>query len=317
MTPAIRTEKLAKTYRSGFWRIPYVGLADLDLEVPEGTSFGFIGPNGAGKTTTIKTLMSLQKATGGRAWIHGVEVPNPESRRRVGFLPERPYFYEHLTAREFLDFYGRLCEVPSAERARRIATLLDRVDLARFRDVPLGKFSKGMLQRAGLAQALIAEPDLLVLDEPMSGLDPLGRVLVRDLILEERKAGRTVFFSSHVLADVESLCDRVAIVVGGKLRGQGTVAELLGETVAHVDCTFVDVALAGGPDAPEGLVRAPGERLTRRLDADAVDQWIDAARKAGGTVTSVIPAQRTLEHVLLDEVERARPIDTKRLGVLA
>lgn len=312
MTLAIRTEKLAKIYRSGFWRIPYAALVDLDLEVPEGTSFGFIGPNGAGKTTTIKMLMSLQKATGGRAWIHGIEVPNPESRRRVGFLPERPYFYEHLTAREFLDFYGRLCEVPSAERARRIATLLDRVDLARFRDVPLGKFSKGMLQRAGLAQALISEPDLLVLDEPMSGLDPLGRVLVRDLIIEERAAGRTVFFSSHVLADVETLCDRVAIVVGGKLRGQGTVQELLGETVAHVDCTFADVV-----EQAEGLASAPGGRLTRRLDADEVDRWIDTARKAGGTVISIVPALRTLEHVLLDEVERARPVSAKHLGVLA
>ena len=142
MTVAIRTEKLGKTYRSGFWRIPYVGLADLDLEVPEGASFGFIGPNGAGKTTTIKTLMSLQRATAGRAWIHGVEVPEPASRKRVGFLPERPYFYEHLTASEFLDFYGRLAEVPSAERKARTDRLLERVDLTRFRDVPLGKFSK-------------------------------------------------------------------------------------------------------------------------------------------------------------------------------
>ncbi|MDP2316674.1 MAG: ABC transporter ATP-binding protein [Pseudomonadota bacterium] len=325
MTIAIRTEKLSKVYRSGFWRIPYTGLSDLDLEVPEGTSFGFIGPNGAGKTTAIKTLMSLQKATGGRAWIHGIEVPDPESRRRVGFLPERPYFYEHLTAGEFLDFYGRLCEVPSAERGRRVARLLERVDLDRFRDVPLGKFSKGMLQRAGLAQALVGEPDLLVLDEPMSGLDPLGRVLVRDLILEERRLGRTVFFSSHVLADVEAICDRVAIVVSGKLRGQGTVAELLGHTVAHVDCTFVGVAegtdtlvpgVEGAP-APNHLVAAPGGHLTRRLDPNEVDHWIDAARRVGGTVASIVPAQRTLEQVLLDEVERARPVDAKRLGVLA
>lgn len=318
-TPAIRTEKLSKVYLSGFWRIPYTGVEDLDLEVPEGTSFGFIGPNGAGKTTTIKTLMSLQKATGGRAWIHGVPVPDPESRRRVGFLPERPYFYEHLTAGEFLDFYGRLVEVPGAERKRRITRLLDRVDLARFRDVPLGKFSKGMLQRAGLAQALIGEPDLLVLDEPMSGLDPLGRVLVRDLILEERRAGRTVFFSSHVLADVEAICDRVAIVVGGKLRGQGTVPELLGHTVAHVDCVFDGVEEGGeGAEAGvEGVRAAPGGSLHKRLPPDEADRWIDAVRKAGGSVQSVVPAQRTLEHVLLDEVERARPVNAKRLGVLA
>jgi ABC-2 type transport system ATP-binding protein len=312
MQPAIRTEGLSKVYRSGFWRIPYTGLADLNLEVPEGTSFGFIGPNGAGKTTTIKTLMSLQRATSGRAWIHGLPVPHPDSRRRVGFLPERPYFYEHLTAGEFLDFYARLCDVPSAERAPRIQRLLDRVDLARFRAVPLGKFSKGMLQRAGLAQALVAEPDLLVLDEPMSGLDPLGRALVRDLILEERRNGRTVFFSSHVLGDVEAICDRVAMVVGGKLRGQGTVSELLGQTVAHVDCV-----VAGLAEGPGGLVAAPGAMLRKRLEHDAVDPFLDAARAAGGGVVSVVPAQRTLEQVLLDEVERARPVDGKRMGVLA
>ena len=312
MTPAIRTEKLGKVYRSGFWRIPYTGLADLDLEVPEGTSFGFIGPNGAGKTTTIKTLMSLQKATSGRAWIHGVPVPDPESRRRVGFLPERPYFYEHLTAYEFLDFYGRLADVPSAERKARINVLLERVDLGRFRDVPLGKYSKGMLQRAGLAQTLIGDPSLLVLDEPMSGLDPLGRVLVRDLILEEKRNGRTVFFSSHVLADVEAICDRVAMVVGGKLRGQGTVPELLGSTVAHVD-----IVVAGVDEVDGRLLAVRGGRLARRLAPDAVDAFLDAARAAGAGIVSVVPAQRTLENVLLDEVERARPVNPKRLGVLA
>jgi ABC-2 type transport system ATP-binding protein len=301
VTAAIRTEKLGKVYRSGFLMRPWVGLADLDLEVPEGTSFGFIGPNGAGKTTTIKTLMSLQRATSGRAWIHGIEVPKPESRRRVGFLPERPYFYEHLTAGEFLDFYARLCEVPAQERAGRIATLLERVDLARFRDVPLGKFSKGMLQHAGLAQALVSDPDLLVLDEPMSGLDPLGRVLVRDIIVAERKAGKTVFFSSHVLSDVEAICDRAAIVVGGKLRGQGAVGELVGHSVEHVDVAF----------------ELDGRHGSERLAPDAVDAWLDATRAKGGHILSIVPQQRTLEQVLLDEVERARPVDHKRMGVLA
>jgi ABC-2 type transport system ATP-binding protein len=301
LSAAIRTEKLGKVYRSGFLMRPWVGLADLDLEVPEGTSFGFIGPNGAGKTTTIKTLMSLQRATSGRAWIHGIEVPRPESRRRVGFLPERPYFYEHLTAGEFLDFYARLCEVPAGERAPRITRLLERVDLARFRDVPLGKFSKGMLQRAGLAQALVSDPDLLVLDEPMSGLDPLGRVLVRDIIVEERQAGKTVFFSSHVLSDVEAICDRAAIVVQGRLRGQGPVGELVGHSVEHVDVTW----------------ELGGLRTTERLAPDAVDAWLDAARAKGAHILSVIPHQRTLEQVLLDEVERARPVDVKRMGILA
>lgn len=301
MSAAIRTEKMGKTYYSGFFRFPYLALANLDLDVPEGSSFGFVGPNGAGKTTAIKTLMGLQRPTAGAGWIHGVSILDPASRARVGFLPERPYFYEHLTAREFLEFYARLGDVPSAERGPRIAALLERVDLARFRDVPLGKFSKGMLQRAGLAQALIADPSLLVLDEPMSGLDPLGRALVRDLILEERRAGKTVFFSSHILADIEAICDRVAMVVRGELRGQGKVTDIVASAVQHIDV----------------LVRKSDAVETRKADPGGVDAVIDAARRDGWSIVSVQAVSKSLEQVLLDEVERARPVDAKRLGVLA
>lgn len=311
MEPAIRIRGLSKTYRSGFWRIPFSGLRDLTLDVPASTSFGFVGPNGAGKTTTIKTLMGLQRPTGGEAFIHGVPIADPASRKRVGFLPERPYFYEHLTAGEFLDFYGRLCEVPSAERESRIVRLLERVDLARFRKVPLGKFSKGMLQRAGLAQALIGDADLLILDEPMSGLDPLGRVLVRDIILEERRAGKTVFFSSHILSDIEAICDRVAIVVGGELRGQGTVAELIHQTVVHVDCEVRVRTDVGGE-----VLRHDGEVRALRVPAGEVDALLARVLAAGGSVRSVTPHAKTLEEVLLDEVERAKPVVAKRLGVL-
>ncbi len=301
MSAAIRTEKLGKTYFSGFFRFPYLALANLDLDVPEGSSFGFVGPNGAGKTTAIKTLMGLQRPTAGAGWIHGVSILDPASRARVGFLPERPYFYEHLTAREFLEFYARLGDVPSAERGPRIAALLERVDLARFRDVPLGKFSKGMLQRAGLAQALIADPSLLVLDEPMSGLDPIGRALVRDLILEERRAGKTVFFSSHILSDIEAICDRVAMIVRGELRGQGKVTELVASAVQHVDI----------------VVRKGGAVETRKAAPDGVDTVIDAVRREGWSIVSVHAVSKSLEQVLLDEVERARPVDAKRMGVLA
>ncbi len=301
MTSAIRTEKLGKTYYSGFFRFPYPALMDLDLDVPEGSAFGFVGPNGAGKTTTIKTLMGLQRPTAGGGWIHGVPISDPASRLRVGFLPERPYFYEHLSASEFLDFYARLGDVPSSERGGRVAKLLERVDLGRFRDVPLGKFSKGMLQRAGLAQALIADPDLLVLDEPMSGLDPIGRALVRDLIVEERNAGKTVFFSSHILSDIEAICDRVAMVVGGKLRGQGKVSELLEGAVQHVEI---------------GLRRGD-ERETRNVPPAESNAALVKAHGEGWTIVNVHPVSKTLEQLLLDEVERARPVVTKRLGVLA
>ncbi len=312
MSLAIRTEKLGKTYLSGFLRRPFVGLSNLTMEVKVGSSFGFVGPNGAGKTTTIKTLMGLQRPTSGQAWIHGVSITDPESRRRVGFMPERPYFYEHLTAWEFLDFYARLTEVEAAARKPRIEALLERVGLARFRHVPLGKFSKGMLQRAGIAQALVNDPDLVVLDEPMSGLDPLGRVLVRDIILEERRKGKTVFFSSHILGDVEAICDEVAIVVAGTLRGQGTVRELIGQTADEVDCTFVH---AGDP--PGQVMRRDGDRVTVRVASADVDATIDAVRAQGGHVVEVHPNARTLEEVLLDEVERAKLVNEKRLGVLA
>lgn len=310
MEPAIRTEKLGKTYKVGFLMRSFVGLADLDLEVPPGTAFGFVGPNGAGKTTTIKILMGLQSHTAGRAWINGKPVPTPESRRQVGFLPERPYFYEHLTAWEFLSFYANLSEVPSAEQKGRIEGLLERVELQRFRDVPLGKFSKGMLQRAGLAQAMIADPSLLILDEPMSGLDPMGRVLVRDIILEERKKGKTVFFSSHILSDIEVVCDRVAIVVGGRLRGQGTLNELVGHTVEWVDCL-----VEGEGDYP-GVARRDGKAVHLRLEPGQVDAVLDRVRAAGGRIISVTPKQKTLEQVLLSEVERSKPVDARSMGVL-
>ena len=218
MTPAISTQDLGKIYRVGFFMRRVEGLRDLNLTVNPGEAFGFIGPNGAGKTTTIKILMGLHTATSGTAEIFGTPVTDARARQRVGFLPERPYFYEHLTAREVLHFYGQLFDMDAGLRRERVELLLERVKLARFADVTLAKYSKGMLQRVGLCQALLHDPDLIVLDEPMSGLDPVGRALVRDLILEQRDAGKTVFFSSHILSDVEAICDRVASWSGSDAR---------------------------------------------------------------------------------------------------
>jgi ABC-2 type transport system ATP-binding protein len=229
MTAAISTEQLGKTYRVGFFMRKVEGLRDLNLRVEPGEAFGFIGPNGAGKTTTIKILMGLHGATTGSARIFGEDCSHASARRRVGFLPERPYFYEHLTAREVLHFYGQLFEMPKGLRTERMEMLLHRVKLSRFADVTLAKYSKGMLQRVGLCQALLHDPDLIVLDEPMSGLDPVGRALVRDLILEQREAGKTVFFSSHILSDVEAICDRIAILVGGQLRECGALSEVVAD----------------------------------------------------------------------------------------
>ncbi len=307
----VRTEGLRKVYRSGFWMRPVVGLEGLDLEVRRGEVFGIVGPNGAGKTTTIKILTGLQRATQGMAWILGKPYDQPETRLRMGFLPERPYFYEHLSARELLDFYGRLFDMPGPRRARRIAELLERVDLVRFADVPLRKYSKGMVQRVGVCQAIIHEPDLVILDEPMSGLDPLGRALVRDVIMEERARGATVCFSSHILSDVQELSDRVAIIVRGKLRGIGSVHQLIGDRVRHVDLTY-----AGEVAVPGTELRSDDATRTVRLAPAQVDQAVAAVVHGGGRVLELSPVRDSLESVLLDEVERARPVDDKRLGVL-
>ena len=313
-TRAIQTRGLRKVYRSGFFRIPYVGLEGLDLDVEPGESFGFIGPNGAGKTTAIKILMGLQSATAGEASILGQDHRDPECRRKVGFLPERPYFYQYLTANEFLRFYGSLFDLRGDELTRRIGVLLERVGLARFADVKLGSYSKGMLQRAGVAQALINEPDLVVMDEPMSGLDPMGRALIRDLILEERERGRTVFFSSHILADVEVICDRIAIVVKGELRGCGTIDELVGDRVRHVDITLVGTLPEGCPGT---VVRTDGDLVLLRVGPDEVDPTLDQLRAAGARIRSVDRVRMHLEDLMLEEAERAEKVDSKRMGVLA
>jgi ABC-2 type transport system ATP-binding protein len=224
---AIRTQGLTKDFSIGFWRPkPYRALDGLNLEVEQGEIFGFLGPNGAGKTTTLKLLMQLIFPTSGRAEILGHAVGDVEVKRRIGYLPESPYFYDYLTAEELLDYFARLFGYNSAERRTRVSALLDQVGIGGERRLPLRKFSKGMVQRVGIAQALINDPDVVFLDEPMSGLDPLGRHEVRNLILSLRDRGCTVFFSSHVLSDAEALCNRVAILAHGKLVANGRISDL-------------------------------------------------------------------------------------------
>ena len=312
--PAIATRGLRKVYRSGFWMRPYVGLDGLDLEVSRGEIFGFIGPNGAGKTTTIKILMGLHRATAGEASLFGVDHRDPRSRATVGFLPERPYFYQHLTAWELLRFYGQLMQLSAEVIQRRSGALLERVDLLRMADVPLGSYSKGMLQRVGLCQTLLHEPELIVLDEPMSGLDPLGRALVRDLILEERERGCTVFFSSHILHDVEQLSDRVALLVRGRQVGIGSLDTLLGGRTRHVEVRLASTP----PSLAKRWELSPSEsEQVVTVAPDQADALLAHALELEVSVLSVAPVRKTLEMLLLDEVERARPVDPKKLGVLA
>jgi ABC-2 type transport system ATP-binding protein len=223
----IKTEGLTKHYQVGFWRPrPYVALDNLSLSVGPGEVFGFLGPNGAGKTTTLKLLMQLIYPTSGHAEILGSPVGDVAVKQRIGYLPENPYFYDNLTAEELLVYFARIFGCSATEGRKRAARLLDEVGIGAERRFQLRKFSKGMVQRVGIAQALINEPELVFLDEPMSGLDPLGRREVRELILRLRDRGCTVFFSSHVLSDAEALCSRVAILAKGRLAAMGGLDEL-------------------------------------------------------------------------------------------
>ena len=308
----IAVRELVKVYRTPFRRKRVEALRGVSFEVARGEVFGFLGPNGAGKTTTIRCLMGLCAITGGSAEILGAPVPSRAARQRMGFLPEHPYFYDYLTVGELLDLGGRLFGMDAAARRRRADLLIVKVGLDRARGQPLKKFSKGMLQRAGLALSLINDPELIVLDEPMSGLDPIGRKEIRDLILEERDAGKTVFFSSHILSDVESLCDRVAICVGGQSRDVGRPRDL-------VDATTLDteVRLALDDDAPEAAVtalsaaaarsrRRPGELLLTVDGKGDVDAVLALAREHRARVLAVTPRHETLEDLFLRHVEDER-----------
>jgi ABC-2 type transport system ATP-binding protein len=225
---AIEITGLTKDFYIGFWRKrPWRALDSLSLQVERGEVFGFLGHNGAGKTTTLKLLNGIIFPTAGSATILGKPIGQPETFLSLGYLPENPYFYDYLTATELLDYFARFYSMTASERSRRRDAVLDQVGLVNFRKWPLRKFSKGMLQRLGIAQAILHEPEIVLLDEPMSGLDPMGRREVRNLISQLKAAGKTVFFSTHILSDAEALCDRIAILSRGKLVGVGQVSELL------------------------------------------------------------------------------------------
>src|SRR6185369_12220819 len=256
--PALATYDLTKDYAVGFWRPrPYRALDHLTLEVEAGEVFGFLGPNGAGKTTTLKLLMQLVFPTAGRAELLGKPIGDPSAKRRIGYLPENPYFYDHLTAEELLRYFAGLFGYRGAERRARASRLLDEVGIGAERKLQLRKFSKGMLQRVGIAQALINDPELVIFDEPMSGLDPLGRRDVRALILRLRDAGCTVFFSSHVLSDAEALCNRVAILAKGRLITSGRLTDMLALRAGGWE-----LVVAGATDA---LIASLGSRIHRAV----------------------------------------------------
>jgi ABC-2 type transport system ATP-binding protein len=304
----IDVRDLRKTYRTPFRRKKVEALRGISFAVQRGHIFGFVGPNGAGKTTTIRTLMGLIRPTGGSATILGHTIPSRAARAKVGFLPESPYFYDYLTIGELLDLAGRLFGLDAAARKKRADGLIERVGLGRARTQSLKKFSKGMLQRAGLAQALMNDPEVVVLDEPTSGLDPIGRKEVRDLILELREQGKTVLFSSHILTDIEAIADQVAIVARGSLQSIGTPAELVKRTVLGFDLK-VRIAADAAIDhltAGASRVRRVADELAVTLGADAdIDAWLERAHAAGAKVLAVEPRHETLEDLFMRQIAGA------------
>jgi len=301
--PVLVTRGLSKSYRTGHivqGRRP--ALVDLDLQLLRGEILGYVGPNGSGKTTTFKLLMGLVRPDRGEARIFSEPLASRAWRSRVGYLPEQPYLYDYLTPAEYLDYAGRLFGLPREARRRRARELLSLVGLERSADVPMRRFSKGMLQRAGLAQALVNDPELVFLDEPMSGLDPVGRRLVRDLVLDLRKGGKTVLFSTHILSDAETLCDRVAVLRGGRLLSVGALGELL-----SVDVTHLEVLAAGIAKDAAGLELARraepvGDRLRLEVAEGSLGRVVAAIEGAGGRVLGVQPVRRTLEDYFFEEL---------------
>ena len=304
MPPAIDIHELTKDYRVGFWRPrPYRALDRLTLAVEPGEVFGFLGPNGAGKTTTLKLLMQLVFPTSGGASILGRPVGHLEVRRRIGYLPENPYFYDNLTAEELLHYFAGLFDIPPAERARRTTRLLDEVGLGAERRMQLRKYSKGMVQRVGIAQALVNDPEVLFFDEPMSGLDPLGRREIRALILRLRDAGKTVFFSSHILSDAEALCSRVGVVAGGRLAASGRLTDMAAYEVRGWEVVMGGVTpdlLARATARGAAAVPVADHRVAFELPRDArPEPFVAELAAAGATLVSVNPVHTTLEDVFV------------------
>jgi ABC-2 type transport system ATP-binding protein len=303
---AIEILGLEKTYLVGFWtKRPKRALLPLHLNVQEGEIFGFLGPNGAGKTTTLKLLMGLVFPTAGSARILGRDWSEPEVKAQIGFLPEQPYFYDHLTAHELLHYYAQLSGVPAKERSRRVDATLQRVGLRDVHGVQLRKFSKGMQQRVGIAQAILHNPKLVFFDEPMSGLDPMGRREVRDLMEELKHDGTTVFFSTHILSDAEALCDRVAIIHKGELRGIGAIEDLTSSVQGKVEVIWQGTQVPASMKALGAECHVTGDTVRTIIDESQQDAVIDALRRERLRLIALTPMRTSLEAYFVEKLQRA------------
>ncbi len=309
--PAIETRDLTKDYDEGFWRRrPRRALDRLTLDVDAGQIFGFLGPNGAGKTTTLKLLLELLYPSGGSASILGLPIGSIALKRRIGYLPEHPYFYDYLTAEELLTYFASLFGYGPGERRPRVTQLLDKVGIGAERRLALRKYSKGMLQRVGLAQALLNDPEVVFLDEPMSGLDPLGRRDARALIHELRRRGCTVFFSSHILSDAETLCDRVAVLARGRLVAQGRVDEIVAFDVKGWELIVGDIDPAGVEQVAARVSKvtqiAHGRFVLEIQGREAPDRLLAELTASGATLVSLNPLRETLEDYFVKHVTDSR-----------
>jgi ABC-2 type transport system ATP-binding protein len=301
---AIEITGLEKTYAVGFWRKkPRCALKPLTLSVEDGETFGFLGPNGAGKTTTLKLLMGLIRPTSGIARILGMAIDDPKARAQIGFLPEQPYFYDYLTARELLTYYAQLSGIPAKEQTQKVMGMLERVGLKDSAGVQLRKFSKGMLQRVGIAQAVLHDPKVVFLDEPMSGLDPMGRREVRQLIEQFKHQGKTVFFSTHILSDAEALCERVAVIHQGELRGVGRVADLTASVSGKVELIWRGQTI---PQALKGLgaeCHVAGDNVRAVVPEQSQEAALEMLRLEHLPLISLTPIRSSLEDYFVSKLK--------------
>ncbi len=300
---AIEIAGLSKSFRVGFWRKKIRAVRHVELSIKRGEIFGLIGPNGSGKTTTFKMVTGLMTPDTGQIRIHGHDAASIEARRHIGFLPENPYFYEHLKVPELLQFYGQLHGLPSTTIKSRTKDLIELVGLGHAVNRPIKRFSKGMRQRAGLAQALMNDPEIVILDEPQSGLDPMGRRDVRELIHSLKEAGKTVVFSSHILPDVEAVCDRVAVIHRGEVVDHGSLSDLLARSERRYEI------VASGPDFTPNSLRLVGTRGEANLynlqHGREIGEGLQELIQNGMVIHDVTSGQEALESVLLADLKKA------------
>jgi ABC-2 type transport system ATP-binding protein len=308
----VKVENIVKDFRPGFGLVRKRVLHGISFSVQQGEIFGFVGPNGAGKTTTLKILMGLIHAQGGSATILGHDIRESEYRKHVGFLPENPDFYDFLTGAEFLNFYARVSGVPAKQRPERVATLLEQVGLANAGKARLRTYSKGMLQRIGIAQAIVHDPDIVFLDEPMSGLDPIGRKEIRDLILRLNREGKTIFMNTHILSDVEMLCHRVAILVNGKIRYAGSSEEFLASEERSADVVLARLPADAAMIIEERFgvsMRGQGDHVEMRIPEKEVKDLLRLALDTDSEIVSVTPHRVSLESIFLSAVSEGSEQD--------